>query len=167
MSGKTRKVSNTTSTNDEQVLNIKGKEKKGKERKVKDINKRYDEFKDQVKEFILIYDEDMINDFVSYWTEPNKGDTKMKFEEQKYFDIKRRLVTWSKNNFGNNKKNGVKGQHNFKMPDGKNYLALCNKCLKSDFYESYNFNPSMIESKCCNAKILDENEKNKQMKIKA
>ena len=167
MSGKTRKVSNTSSTNDEQVLNIKGKEKKGKERKVKDINKRYDEFKDQVKEFILIYDEDMINDFVSYWTEPNKGDTKMKFEEQKYFDIKRRLVTWSKNNFGNNKKNGVKGQHNFKMPDGKNYLAWCNKCLKSDFYESYNFNPSMIESKCCNAKILDENEKNKQMKIKA
>ena len=135
---------------------------KGKKSKVKDMNERYDDFDSQSKEYVLIYGEDTINDFVTYWTEPNKSDTKMKFELQQTFDIKRRLKRWASNDFNGNKKNGVKNQHNFKMPDGKNYLAWCSECLKSDFYESYNFNPSIIESKCCNAIIIDENEKNKR-----
>tara|TARA_R100001594_G_scaffold121595_2_gene157524 strand:- start:9627 stop:10457 length:831 start_codon:yes stop_codon:yes gene_type:complete len=58
--------------------------------------------------------------------------------------------------------NGVKKSHNFEMPDGKNYLAFCDKCLKSDFYEAYEFNPDNIESKCCNSKIIDKFEKNKR-----
>ena len=135
---------------------------KVKNSKVKDMNERYDDFDSQSKEYVLIYGEDTINDFVTYWTEPNKSDTKMKFELQQTFDIKRRLKRWASNDFNGNKKNGVKNQHNFKMPDGKNYLAWCSECLKSDFYESYNFNPSIIESKCCNAIIIDENEKNKR-----
>ena len=129
--------------------------------KQKDINDRYDEFNDQSMEFILLYDEDTINDFVSYWTEPNKGNTKMKFEMQQTFDIKRRLTTWSKNDYGN-KSNGVKKKINFTMPDGRNYLAWCDKCGKSDFYEPYNFNPDMIESRCCSAKILNERKKDVQ-----
>ena len=58
--------------------------------------------------------------------------------------------------------NGVKKSHNFEMPDGKNYLAFCDKCLKSDFYEAYEFNPDNIESKCCNSKIIDKFERNKR-----
>ena len=44
----------------------------------------------------------------------------------------------------------------FKMPDGRNYLGYCSKCLKSDFYEPFNFNPDVVESKCCNSAILNE-----------
>ena len=78
---------------------------------------------------------------------------------QPTWDTKRRIQRWIGNDF--NKKNGNDKQHNFKMPDGKNYLAWCSKCLESDFYDAYNFKPDAIESKCCNAKILDENQKNK------
>ena len=52
--------------------------------------------------------------------------------------------------------NGVKKKLNFKITDGKNYLGYCSKCLKSDFYEPYNFNPEIIESRCCNTAILNE-----------
>ena len=41
--------------------------------------------------------------FISYWTEPNKSKTKLKFEMQTTWDLKRRLNTWvenSKTNFG-------------------------------------------------------------------
>ena len=150
-------------------LTSKVENSKVKKNKVKDISEREAEFKIKVfsDEHSELYDFDMLDSFMSYWTEPNKSNnTKMRYEEQKYFDIKRRLATWKRNNYGNNNKNGVKVKHNFKMPDGKNYLAWCSKCLKSDFYEFYNFNPLIIESKCCNAIILDENEKKKRMKEK-
>lgn len=54
------------------------------------------------KEFIkkvLIYKDvlaDEYDNFVMYWTEPNKNG-KLRFEEQKYFDINRRIITWNKN----------------------------------------------------------------------
>ena len=69
MSGKTRKVSNTPSTSDKQVLNIKGKEKKEKKSKAKDINEREAEFKWNVftSEHCELYDYDMLNNFMSYY----------------------------------------------------------------------------------------------------
>lgn len=36
-------------------------------------------------------------EFVLYWTEPNKSGTKVKWEQQSTFDVKRRLYTWLKN----------------------------------------------------------------------
>jgi hypothetical protein len=44
----------------------------------------------------------MIKEFYSYWTEPNKSNTKFKQEMQKTWDLTRRLETWSNNqkNFG-------------------------------------------------------------------
>ena len=38
-----------------------------------------------------------VKKFISYWTEPNKSGTKQRWELEKTFDVKRRLVTW----FGN------------------------------------------------------------------
>lgn len=32
--------------------------------------------------------------FYSYWTEPNKSGTKVRWESEKHFDVKRRLYTW-------------------------------------------------------------------------
>jgi len=41
----------------------------------------------------------MVDEFVLYWTEPNKSKTAMKFEIQKTWDTHRRMLTWSRNNF--------------------------------------------------------------------
>ena len=41
------------------------------------------------------YPETMLNKFCDYWTELNKSKTKMRFEGEKYFDVKRRLNTWA------------------------------------------------------------------------
>ena len=61
------------------------------------------EFKSEVFEFLEKYPEKMLNAFCSYWTEPNKSKTKMRFELQKTFEIGRRLVTWANNDKGFNK----------------------------------------------------------------
>ena len=43
------------------------------------------------------YDESILNGFVDYWTEPNKSNTKMKFELNKTWSTKLRLKTWANN----------------------------------------------------------------------
>ena len=43
------------------------------------------------------YSKDMLSDFVSYWTEMNKSETKMKYELEKTWSTKLRLKTWAKN----------------------------------------------------------------------
>lgn len=45
------------------------------------------------------YSADMLNEFFSYWTEPNKSQTKMRFEQQPTWDMSRRLARWEKNNY--------------------------------------------------------------------
>ncbi len=140
------------------------KTKPNKTKQNKTIKERYEKFKKSINTEFAHLDKNILDNFISYWTEPNKSNTKMRFELEPIFDNKRRLGRWLKNDFGNNKSNGVKKNHNFEMPDGKNYLAFCDKCLKSDFYESYNFNPDNIESKCCSSKIIDKIERNKRRK---
>ena len=44
--------------------------------------------------------------FCNYWTESKTNGKKMRFEMQKTFDIARRLVTWSNNDFSNKIVNG-------------------------------------------------------------
>jgi hypothetical protein len=39
--------------------------------------------------------ETMRGEFFRYWTEPNKTGTKMRFELQETWDLKRRLITWA------------------------------------------------------------------------
>ena len=48
----------------------------------------------------------MRDDFISYWCEFNHSRTKMKWQLQRTFEIKRRLTTWKNNNFNNGQKNG-------------------------------------------------------------
>ncbi len=47
---------------------------------------------------------DSYNDFLEYWTEPNKNG-KLRYELEKFFDAKRRINTWikNKNTYGNSK----------------------------------------------------------------
>jgi len=49
------------------------------------------------------YDKDVLKSFISYWTEPNRSKTKLRYELQPTFDIGRRLATWHKNDSKFNK----------------------------------------------------------------
>ena len=62
---------------------------------------REQKFLDQVS--LLDYDNSIKKSFTDYWTEPNKSNTKMKFEMQNTFDINRRLARWKKNDKSWNK----------------------------------------------------------------
>lgn len=64
---------------------------------VKTIEERAYDFMQRVAEFKSEYSKEMLRAFYDYWTEKNEGGRKMRFEMQKVFDIKRRLVTWSNN----------------------------------------------------------------------
>ena len=63
--------------------------------KNKDISHRAQEFTEEV--FFSNLSSEICEEFCDYWTETNKTGTKMKFEMQKTFDIKRRLARWGKN----------------------------------------------------------------------
>ncbi|QDP57243.1 MAG: hypothetical protein Unbinned221contig1000_31 [Prokaryotic dsDNA virus sp.] len=61
----------------------------------KSIEQREYEFMDDMTEFVGTYSKQMLRQFFDYWTERGKNDRLMRFEKQKSFDIKKRLVTWS------------------------------------------------------------------------
>lgn len=62
--------------------------------------KREEEFKEDILTYINTYPKEMLKDFFDYWSEANKSKTKMRFEMQPTWDIKKRLATWAKNDKG-------------------------------------------------------------------
>jgi len=62
--------------------------------------KREEEFKKEILNYINTYPKEMLKDFFDYWSESNKSKTKMRFEMQPTWDIKKRLATWAKNDKG-------------------------------------------------------------------
>jgi len=68
----------------------------------KNINTRAQEFTEEV--FLSNLSTELCQEFIDYWTEPNTSKTKMKFELERTFDIKRRLTRWAKNDKKWNKK---------------------------------------------------------------
>lgn len=69
---------------------------KKKEDKIISIEERKAEFKNSLLPYLEEYGKEMLSDFFNYWTEHNPNGKKMKFEMQKTFAIKNRLVTWNK-----------------------------------------------------------------------
>ena len=59
------------------------------------ISNRRDRFVFEVLTFD--YEESILNGFIDYWTEPNKSNTKMKFELNKTWKTSLRLKTWAAN----------------------------------------------------------------------
>ena len=62
----------------------------------KTILKRVKQFEEEV--FMSNLETEICQEFIDYWTEKNSTGTKMRFEMQKTFDIKRRLSRWVNNN---------------------------------------------------------------------
>jgi hypothetical protein len=79
------------------VQQSKVKESKVKESKVNIYNDNpVQYFRENLKKYIGQYENKLLKDFFDYWTEPSKSG-KLRFEDQKFFDFKRRLNTWSMN----------------------------------------------------------------------
>lgn len=77
----------------------------------KNIEERKKLFYEQVGKFASQYQKDLLRAFFDYWTEVNKKGDKLRFEDQKYFEIGKRLATWYRNNkdkygSGNSKESG-------------------------------------------------------------
>ena len=69
------------------------------------LDQRALEFKLRLVEFKTQYPTEMLHRFYNYWTEPNKTETKMRFELNKTWDLKRRLDYWANNDKDFNHKN--------------------------------------------------------------
>lgn len=123
----------------------------------KDISERFNDFNlkvlgEGVKQVPMI-DPTLIEEFVDYWTEKNISGKKMKFEMQKTFDIKKRLLRWCKNaeewSYASKSKSLDE-----KFPldkTGNARLGVCSKCHSTVFLAVVN--PS-LDSKCCNSKVI-------------
>lgn len=57
------------------------------------LSEREKQFKDQV--YRQPYPVDILDEFFEYWTEPNRSESKMRFEMEKTWHLGRRLKRWS------------------------------------------------------------------------
>ena len=60
------------------------------------LQERLNKFVDEVVRFSNVYDKSILEDFISYWTETNKSQTKMRFELQQTWNTKLRILNWFK-----------------------------------------------------------------------
>lgn len=63
------------------------------------LAERENAFKNECYGFVGEFGERLVEEFVLYWTEPNKSKTRMRFEQQTTWDTHRRMLTWKRNNF--------------------------------------------------------------------
>ncbi|QDP50177.1 MAG: hypothetical protein Tp1102DCM295711_20 [Prokaryotic dsDNA virus sp.] len=119
-------VSNTLKDKEKAKVKVKDKKKRGEEWSLKVVK--------IAKELKL--DGKITIAFVNYWTESNENGRKMRYEMQKTFDIKRRLIKWRDNNteWTNNNINTRKSfESSFtKLKSGIGYKAWCSKCGKKE-----------------------------------
>ena len=71
---------------------------KVKKSKVKNIEQRKADFKNELLNYRNDYNDDTLKNFFNYWIEPNKTKNKMRFELEKTWDMNLRLQRWNKNN---------------------------------------------------------------------
>tara|TARA_R100000005_G_C4984637_1_gene193322 strand:+ start:886 stop:1566 length:681 start_codon:yes stop_codon:yes gene_type:complete len=90
----------------EQVTSNNNKQIKIKNNKSNNIALRLVKFCDEVDNYKDEFAHDTTRSFIDYWTEPNKTGTKMRFEMQKTWETRRRLLTWERNEKKWNKPTG-------------------------------------------------------------
>lgn len=76
----------------------KPKPKKTKEEVIADTEKRKEKFYQELVPYVETYGRSMIRQFFDYWSEPNKSGSRMRFEQEKTWDLNRRLCRWFNNN---------------------------------------------------------------------
>jgi len=117
------------------------------------LEKRMTSFKDDIMVNDNNYPKEMLAKFFDYWSEPNRSNTKMRYEMEKTWSLTRRLKTWADRDLAGDvrKKNGAVAE--FKMDSvGVAAIGFCVKCGKSDFYEPKTV--KVDDSKCCKALLV-------------
>lgn len=106
------------STEKPSVVNpqLQKKELLNKEYKIKSIEERKLEFAQTLNTYLEVYNKETIDKFVAYWTEPNKSNTKFRYELEKTWDLQRRLNTWveRENKYTFAKPNTLNNQNTYK-----------------------------------------------------
>ena len=74
---------------------------------IENLEKRNKSFYESLVPYVDVYGKELIRAFYDYWTEPNKSKTKMRFELEKTWDVKRRLNTWASREKINSKSHGT------------------------------------------------------------
>lgn len=83
---------------------------------MKTLQQREEEFKRELEPYK--FSEALKQDFFDYWTEPNKSKTKMRYEQEKTWDMGRRLRRWESNNIAQNVP-----KYSSKMPKSELYMT--------------------------------------------
>ena len=131
---------------------------------INNVNKRKQKFINETLSVIKNKNIDMevsnLEAFTDYWTELNRSKTKMKFELQQTFEISRRLKTWMNNNFNTTKKATTKKKFKFSSTY-KHYVGYCGNqsCSSfgvSDFYDIWETDKGLSQTKCCGTEVLPE-----------
>lgn len=78
------------------------------------INKRKEDFKNDLSNYLEKYGKETLNDFYKYWVELNQSKTKMRFELEKTWELNLRLTNWK-----SNKKQPFKQQKNYSYQGGE------------------------------------------------
>ena len=63
---------------------------------------RRQRFVDALQPFAARYGQEMITQFAEYWTEPNRSNTRMRFELQRTWNTSLRLARWARNDYAFN-----------------------------------------------------------------
>ena len=82
-------TNSTVIVNDKVNVNVKDKV-------INNIKDRKTSFAISLEPHLELYNREMLNNFYMYWTEHGEKDKKMRFEKEKSFDVKLRLLNWSK-----------------------------------------------------------------------
>ena len=77
------------------------------------LEARKEDFYKSLIPYVTQYGKEMVRAFFDYWTEPNKSNSKMRFELERTWDVSRRLGKWASNDRQfNNGNNGTGGSSN-------------------------------------------------------
>jgi hypothetical protein len=96
------------------------------------LDKRAQNFKQTIAGFSNLYPPVMLHRFYQYWTEPNKTFTRLRFELNRTWDLRRRLDYWAGNDKNFNTQNSQNGQvsnHRKGQPDIDDALATARQIL--------------------------------------
>ena len=66
------------------------------------LEQRHQRFVDALQPFAARYSQGMITQFAEYWTEPNRSNTRMRFELQRIWNTSMRLARWARNDYNFN-----------------------------------------------------------------
>ena len=90
-------------------------------------------FVDALQPFAERYGQEMIGQFAEYWTEPNRSNTRMRFELQRTWNTSLRLARWARNDYAFNTP-----PSNNRLHDNSSSNNISNHGSSSNIYGSNN-----------------------------